>query len=95
MRGISILLSVKRCAESARGDKRSVKSGMRRWTLRCRDLLSRDSYVITQVDQATGEVLLHVTGSKPVLLPVEDVERLRRHLAAAIDSAYNPAGESG
>lgn len=87
MTDISIPLRVKRCADRAPSERTAVKSGMRRWTLRCRDLMSRDSYVITQVDRATGDLLLHVTGSKPMLLSIEDAERLRRQLAEAIDAA--------
>lgn len=49
--------------------------------------MSRDSFVITQVDRATGDLLLHVTGSKPVVLSMEDAERLRRQLAEAIEAA--------
>lgn len=55
--------------------------------LRCVDLLSRDSTVVTQLDRATGHVLLHVTGCKPVVLPIETAARLRRHLGEAIRSA--------
>ena len=93
MTNVSMLMHPGRCEKESRGDMSDVRSN-RRWTLRCRDLLARESYVITQVDPATGHVLLHVTGSKPVLLPVHDAERLRRQLGEAIESAAGERAES-
>lgn len=93
MTNVSNPVRRRRCGEASRGEMTEVRS-KRRWTLRCRDLLARESYVITQVDPATGHVLLHVTGSKPVLLPVNDVERLRKQLGEAIESAAGERADS-
>lgn len=87
MTKVSLAVCRRRCVTGSPFEKEHVKSEVRRWTLRCRDLLARDSYVVTQIDRATGGVLLHVTGSKPVLLPVADVERLRRQLGEAAEIA--------
>ena len=93
MTNVSFPVRRRRCGEDVRGEMTKVRS-KRRWTLRCRDLLARESYVITQVDPATGHVLLHVTGSKPVLLPVHDVERLRKQLGEAIESTAGERADS-
>lgn len=46
--------------------------------------MSRDSFVVTAIDRATGQLLLQITGSKAVTLTEEEAARLRRHLAEAI-----------
>ncbi|MBN9791327.1 hypothetical protein DMP17_22350 [Pseudonocardia sp. TMWB2A] len=55
--------------------------------LRCVDLMSRDCAIVTEVDAATGHLLLHVSGGKAVLLPTQTAARLRRHLGEGIRAA--------
>lgn len=93
MSNVLVSLCRKRSSFNSPDDKEYVKSEMRRWTLRCQDLLARVSFVNTQVDRATGQIMLHVTGAKPVVLSVADAARLRRQLGEAMEAAAGQACE--